>query len=203
MTRGELKRAAKDQLRGRWLIPILAIAVASILSNLVSINSIGEIFGYNNVYLTISTYLLGGVFAVGVSSFSLKVVKYNKEPNFNDIFDGFNIYLKTLGLFLLVTIIIALGLLLLVVPGIIASLAFSQVFYILAEDDSKSISDCIRESTEMMKGYKWDLFVLQLSFLGWWLLAVFTFGIAGFWVAPYQEFTFTNYYLYIKENKTI
>ena len=75
---------------------------------------------------------------------------------------------------------------------------FSQAYYILAEDTSKSINQCLSESVEMMKGYKWDLFCLELSFIGWWIIVALTFGIASLWVSPYVKVTETNFYLNIK-----
>ncbi len=74
---------------------------------------------------------------------------------------------------------------------------FSQVFYILSEDPSKSITQCINESVNLMKGHKWELFYLELTFIGWWLLVGITFGIAGLWVAPYRQLTEANFYLYL------
>lgn len=52
----------------------------------------------------------------------------------------------------------------------------------------------------MMYGHKAEYFVLQLSFIGWYLLAVITLGIASFWVNPYVKITNANYYLQLKEN---
>ena len=77
---------------------------------------------------------------------------------------------------------------------------FSQSYYILSEDPSKSITQCIKESVDMMNGHKWDLFYLELTFIGWWLLTAITVGIAGLWVAPYVKVTETNFYLSIKNN---
>ena len=87
-----------------------------------------------------------------------------------------------------------------IVPGIIVGLMFSQSYYILSEDPSKSITQCIKESVDMMNGHKWDLFYLELTFIGWWLLTAITVGIAGLWVAPYVKVTETNFYLSIKNN---
>ncbi len=75
---------------------------------------------------------------------------------------------------------------------------FSQAFFILAEDRSKSITECLSESAEMMKGYKWEFFVLELSFIGWWIVSALTLGIGGLWVAPYQKVTEANFYLNLK-----
>ena len=117
------------------------------------------------------------------------------------LLSGFNIYLKTVGLWIVLSIIIAFLSLLLIVPGIIAALMYSQVFFILSEDNTKSISRCLSESSEMMKGHKGELFVLYLSFIGWWLVAAITFGIGALYVYPYQQVTSANFYLALKNRQ--
>ena len=77
---------------------------------------------------------------------------------------------------------------------------FSQAFYILSEDPSKSITQCINESVKLMNGHKWDLFYLNLTFIGWWLVSILTLGIAALWVAPYQKLTEANFYLDLNSN---
>ncbi|MDK0619245.1 DUF975 family protein, partial [Clostridium perfringens] len=93
-------------------------------------------------------------------------------PKFADLFSQFKIFFKALGLFILMGIAIILGTLFFIIPGIIVALMFSQAFYILAENPNKGIFECLEESSNLMHGYKWELFVLQLSFIGWELLAV-------------------------------
>lgn len=81
---------------------------------------------------------------------------------------------------------------------------FSQVYFILDEDPSVGVIECLQRSAEMMKGYKLDLFILQLSFIGWFILCVFTLGIGFLWYMPYYQMTMTNFYLELKEgNKDI
>ena len=73
--------------------------------------------------------------------------------------------------------------------------------YILAENKEKPALECINESKSLTYGYKMDLFVLSLSFIGWILLSVITFGIALIWILPYMNATFANAYLYLKEER--
>jgi hypothetical protein len=74
--------------------------------------------------------------------------------------------------------------------------------YILAENKEKSAMDCIEESIDMTDGHKWDLFVLNLSFIGWILLEIITLGLASIWVAPYMNATRVNAYLSLKPRPT-
>ena len=83
-------------------------------------------------------------------------------------------------------------------PGIIAYYRYSQAFYILAENPEKGIMDCINESKAMMYGHKMDKFVLDLSFILWYLLAGVTCGIAGIYVTPYVGITNAGFYNSLK-----
>ena len=150
--------------------------------------------------LDLITLLLGGVISVGLCRFLLDMATKRREPRFNTLFSRFNIYLKTLGLNILITLAVLAGTLLFIIPGIIVSLMFSQAFYILSEDPSKSITQCINESVKLMNGHKWDLFYLNLTFIGWWLVSILTLGIAALWVAPYQKLTEANFYLDLNSN---
>ena len=69
----------------------------------------------------------------------------------------------------------------------------------MAENPELSVIDVLKESAKIMKGHKFELFVLQLSFLGWMILTLITFGIVGLYVVPYYNATLTNYYLSIKQ----
>lgn len=203
MNRLELKSNAKEQLRGRWGIAILTVFVANLVINSSiakeTIDFFGESSNSVSISINIISLLFGGVISVGLSRFLLNFITGNKEPKFKDLFSNFNIYFKTLGLYILMSIAIIIGIIFLIIPGIIIALMFSQAFYILAEDPSKGIFECLEESSNMMSGHKWDLFVLELSFIGWWLLAILTFGIAALWISPYQNLTEANFYLSLKK----
>ena len=87
-----------------------------------------------------------------------------------DIFLGFERFGKALGLFLFQALFIFLWALLLFVPGIIAAIRYSQAFFILADDPTKGIRQCMDESKAMMRGNKAKFFCLNLSFIGWAIL---------------------------------
>ena len=202
MNTAELKANAKEQLRGKWAVAIGTVLVANILIDSDVMYKVSEKFGLIGLSISCSliSLLLGGVISVGLCKFLLDMTTKREEPRFETLFSQFNIYLKTLGLNILITLSVCIGTILFIVPGIIVGLMFSQSYYILSEDPSKSITQCIKESVDMMNGHKWDLFYLELTFIGWWLLTAITVGIAGLWVAPYVKVTETNFYLSIKNN---
>ena len=202
MNTAELKSKAKEQIRGKWAVAIGTVLIANIILELdIGYKTASELGIEGLSYsLDLITVLLGGVISVGLCRFLLDMATKREEPRFNTLFSSFDIYLKTLGVNLLITLAVLVGTLLVIVPGIIVYLMFSQVFYILSEDPSKSITQCINESVNLMNGHKWELFYLKLTFIGWWLLALVTLGIAALWVSPYQKLTEANFYLYLKNN---
>ena len=202
MNTTELKANAKEQLRGKWAVAIGTVLVANILIDSDVMYKVSEKFGLIGLSISCSliSLFLGGVISVGLCKFLLDMTTKREEPRFETLFSQFNIYLKTLGLNILITLSVCIGTILFIVPGIIVGLMFSHSYYILSEDPSKSITQCIKESVDMMNGHKWDLFYLELTFIGWWLLTAITVGIAGLWVAPYVKVTETNFYLSIKNN---
>ena len=69
-----------------------------------------------------------------------------------------------------------------------------MTYYIAEDDPSLGINEAIDRSREMMYGHKMDLFLLDLSFIGWFLLGIVTCGIALFWVMPYVEAAHAAFY---------
>lgn len=101
---------------------------------------------------------------------------------------------KSIGVAFLSYIIIMLYTLLLVIPGIIKSLSYSLVPYLIHDEPNLSIRETLKKSQEIMRGYKGKLFMLMLSFIGWAILGALTFGILYIWLAPYMVATYTKFY---------
>ena len=97
----------------------------------------------------------------------------------------FNHFGNTLVAYLLVALYTFLWTLLLIIPGIIAAYSYSMTFYILADNPDLKGDDARKMSMEMMNGHKMDLFLLHLSYIGWIILCILTFGILYFWVLPW------------------
>jgi uncharacterized membrane protein len=201
INRAELKRHAKDQLRGKWGLAIGSIVVIFLIQFL--FNFISRFVEDNTILfiiMTLVSIIVSSVMSIGMYKLALNYAYDDKQPAFADIFSGFQVILKVVGLFILLGIIILVGTILLVIPGIIFSFMFSQAYYILADDNSKSIIQCLKESAGIMKGYKFKYFVLSLSFLGWILLGIIPLGIGLLWVMPYMNVTMASFYLKVKDN---
>lgn len=119
---------------------------------------------------------LSGAFGVGMCSFMLAFFRKN-DIKAGYVFNGFECYLKTLALTLLVALFTFLWSLLFIIPGIIAAFRYSQAFYILADDPSKGVMQCLEESKRIMTGNKWKYFCVNLSFIGWYIVAGFSSGL--------------------------
>jgi uncharacterized membrane protein len=180
----DLMAQARESLRGRWGLAIGTFLVAQIIVTGVSmIPAVGSIGGL----------IIDGPISVGMAIFALALSR-NQNPQFSQIFEGFQKFGVALGAYLLMILFVFLWLLLLIIPGIIAAYAYSQIFYIIVEDANIGPLQAIRKSKEMMRGNKWKLFCLNLRFIGWALLCVLTFGIGFLWLCPYMIISFAKFY---------
>lgn len=198
ISRSELKRDAKSQLSNYWGVSIGIIIVCMLISY------IPELLSYINpesatiaILIPIISLVITGPLAIGQSRFFINLAN-RENPKFSDLWFGFNNILRGIGVTLLVGIAVCIGTILFIIPGIIVSFMYSQVYYIMAENPNKSVLECLRESARIMKGHKMELLILELSFLGWIILTALTCGIAGLYVLPYYSATLANFYLEIK-----
>ena len=116
---------------------------------------------------------------------------------------GFAYSFKAFRAALLRSVMIYLWSCLLWIPGITKSYAYSQMMYIIAENPKIKISRAISLSNTLTKGFKWNLFVLDLSFIGWRILGLLSFGIANLWINPYIQMTKVNAFHSMKSQKLL
>ena len=195
--RSELKQNAKMQLKGNLWLSIAVLVVYQLVSYVPNLLGMLSESAFFLGIISIITVALTGVLSIGVCRFFINLTG-DSNSQFSDLWYGFKNILKACGVALLVGVIVFLGSLFFVVPGIILAYMYSQVYYVMAQNPELSVIDVLKESARIMKGHKFELFVLQLSFLGWMILSGLTFGIVGFYVIPYYNATLANYYLSIK-----
>ncbi len=149
----------------------------------------------------IAVFVLSAALLYGISRYLLKFVR-GGQPVIGEIFGGFTRGAETFGrtvlLRLLIAVFTALWSLLFVIPGIIAGYRYSMAFYILADNDNISAHDALKASKEMMRGHKWELFKLHLSFIGWIILCCITCGIGFIFLSPYINTAQANFYEYLR-----
>lgn len=184
----ELMAEARESLSGNWGLAIATFLVYGIIISIFQvIPTVGPVL----------VLFIAGPMLVGISMFSLSLSR-GENARLEQIFEGFKNYGTVLGAYLLMVLFIFLWMLLLIIPGIIAAIAYSQTFYILAEDDAISSMDALKKSKEMMDGYKWKYFCLGLRFIGWALLCILTLGIGFLWLSPYIQISYAKFYEDIK-----
>lgn len=139
--------------------------------------------------------ILRSIVGAGFILFLLNTIR-NAGACLGNLLDGFGFFLKILLLNILEYIFITLWSLLLIFPGFIAAYRYRMAIYLLVDDPSRSPMECLRLSKAMMKGHKWELFVLDLSFIGWGFLAMLpVIGYAvQIWTVPYMSMTRALYY---------
>lgn len=142
--------------------------------------------------LALALSLMNTMVNVGNMIYSLHVVREEKA-DYGNLLDGFAMFFRVIVLWILEVLIISAFTMLFIFPGIIFAYRYRQAMYLLIDHPDRSPIECLRASGELMRGHKWELLVLDLSFLGWMLLQWFLSPFA-IWLRPYQSLTYANYY---------
>ncbi|MBQ6316349.1 MAG: DUF975 family protein [Oscillospiraceae bacterium] len=139
------------------------------------------------------------VVGVGFSLFVMNSVR-RSQPALGNLLDGFGMFPRVLFLIILQIVLIFLWSLLLVIPGIVAAYRYSFAVYVMIDHPEMSAMDCLRESKRLTTGYKRQLFLLDLSFILWFLLTMIPIVgyIAQVYVTPYMESARVLYYEQIR-----
>lgn len=191
----DYKLIAKKCLKDKWSMTGLVFLIFSLVNGaLVSLTS----FTYG--ISIVVTLLITLPAQISLSFIALSLLREDYRPQISDLLYAFkNDYTRNIGLTLLKSLYLFLWSLLLFIPGIIMNYAYSMAFYLAIEDDKLSVSDALKVSKAMMRGHKWELFCLDLSFIGWALLSVLTCGILFIWVVPYIEASKVAFYDNLKK----
>lgn len=221
MNSKQLRKKAWNALKGRYWWTVLAALVAS-LFGVISLgssstaarqtDSISEsmdnaftslpdngkiavfIIAATILVIGIAMTILGSAVRLGYCRFNMDLFTGVEKPTMNLLFSRNKIVWKALLMNILEGLLVMVGTVLLVIPGIIVGLMYSQSNFILAENPDLSATEAMKKSRELMKGNKWPLFKLSLSFIGWVILS----GIipAGpLLLAPYTEAAYAAFYL--------
>ena len=137
--------------------------------------------------------LVGGPVMLGYIRFKLHRLD-GEEAKFSDLFSCFDRFLEGLWMRIRTLLQIILWTLLFIIPGIVAAYRYAMVPYLMAEHPDMSVSQAFERSKAMMNGHKGELFLLHLSFIGWWLVSALTLGLGALVVTPYMSFSETAFY---------
>ena len=118
--------------------------------------------------------------------------------NVSHLLDGYKDFSRIFTTILLMQLYTFLWALLLIVPGIIKGLSYSMTCFVLRDNPDMKNNEAIELSMKMMDGHKLDLFILELSFIGWYILGLFTFCIGYLWLVPYEYTAIAAFYEDVK-----
>ena len=187
--RADIKRQAKDRFMRQYGVFVGACVLYVLFSSIAGTITMGLGF-----------FFFMPPLIVGYAYFSLRVY-HGEKVDIADMFSGFSDYWRNVGGILFMYVFIFLWSLLFIIPGIIKSLAYFMAPYILAESKSVPSDQAIKLSMRMTQGYKGEIFVMALSFIGWGILTAMTFGLLGIlYTGPYISTSFAGLYDELKQN---
>lgn len=220
-----IRARARENLRGSWGVSIAAMLVAGILGGTMVSGGFGLNLNVDTEVLALlpealaaalaaaaasvasigSTlnlvhFILGGVIQLGYSKFLL-AQHDGQTYQVKDLFSQFDRFSVGFLQKFLRTLYTTLWTLLFIIPGIVKRLSYAMTPYILNDHPEMTAKQAIRLSQELMDGYKGDLFMFELTFIGWDILNALTLGIGSFWLSPYKEAANVSFYRQILEDR--
>jgi len=214
--RQEIKRDQKLNMKNRegeyLTVTLVYLALITTLSLLSQFSSVGAnlLGAFTGTYafpvlpmgiLSLAiTILVIPVFQQGYRYYTRKLADA-RPGSVQDLFAPFIDSRRIVKLQLWTILFTFLWSLLFIIPGFIALYRYRFAYYILMDHPDITAKEALAYSADLTKGYKWDLFVLDLSFLGWTMLTSLTFGILGLWISPYQLRVEAEAYKYISFQK--
>ena len=169
----KIKKIARQMVGGNWakgfLVVFISIVLAGAPAVLAYYLSRSLAVSY---FVDLYTLFVTGPITYGVTNFFLDVFRKRQEPGIGSFTAGLPYILNAVVLYFLELVLVFLWSLLLVVPGIIAAIRYSQAFFVLADNPGMNAFECLRISKQLMQQNKGKFFALQLSFMPWLLLSV-------------------------------
>jgi len=154
------------------------------------------------IALALLIMLFQPVIKTGYMSYCLKLTR-NDAADFRSLLDGFMFFIKVIAISVINSLLVWIGAILFIFPGVIVHYMYRQAYYILLDNPNKGVIHCLRESRQLMRRNKLDLFLIDISFLGWVIIDMivvimlplpFSFPIIQIWLAPFSGLTYAQYY---------
>lgn len=186
----ELRAEARVALTDKWVMGAVTTLV------------FGAVSGAASYIPVVGSILVALPMMYGYSIVMLSVMR-GGEMNIGGLFDGFNDFGRIVGTKLLQAIYTFLWTLLLVIPGIIKNYSYAMTDFILKDQPELANNAAIEKSMAMMDGNKMKLFLLDLSFIGWAILCLFTFGIGFLFLQPYVQSAHAAFYEDLKAQTVV
>ena len=198
MNNSEIRNVTKELLKGKYKNVMLPFILATLLLGLAQsqnlYSNVYETYGVSYVFTIGSIALfIQGPISIGLATYSLSIAN-EEDYSYNQIVAGFKYFFKALFLYLLFNISVLIGIILLIIPGVVIFLMFSQIFYITAENPQIGVIDAFKKSASLMKNKKLQYFGLFLKYMLFFILGVFTLGIWWLWLIPQAYVSFAIFY---------
>ncbi|MCK7486099.1 MAG: DUF975 family protein [Bacillus subtilis] len=197
MTSGyEFRQKAESLLQGKYATPIVYILILGLVNSLtgafVPKLEPGDALSAAESGLVSLSNLVSFVIDAGLAYGAVHLwrsVIQGVQPNLEQsLFAGFKTnFGRNIVLQLSIAIYTVLWMLLFIIPGIVKAYAYSMSFYLLHREPELDASAAITRSKQLTTGHKMRLFALDLGYLGWYVLGIFTFGILWLWVIPRHQ----------------
>lgn len=192
-TNSDFKNAALDSLTGKWAGACVATLVYFLLAGVVNDGFSFFMTPEMSIGASVIWIFLCVPLSWGFTVMFLDLVR-GSEASVGKMFDGYKQWGRVFFTYILMYIYIILWSMLLIIPGIIKEFSYAMTPYILKDNPELSYNAAIEESMRMMKGNKARLFWLYLSFIGWFILSILTFGIGLILLLPYVETSVAHFY---------
>jgi len=203
----KFKLDAKSYLNGNWpeiiIVTIIVVLLTSVSGSdsWIGYESGSFKFGLSGGLGQVFSLIVSGPLAYGYFYF-LKSIK-NRSGEISQVFEGFSERFKeTFMAHLITTMFVVLWSLLLIIPGLIASISYSMVYLILLDNPNMNAYQAIQESKRMMSGNKMRYFEFVISFAGWFFLGILTLGIGLLYLKPYFDAAKIEFYEDLKNQST-
>lgn len=202
MNRKEIKNKALNLLEDNFWVIWFSIFLMFCMLRI--IEYVFTFLNFNSDLYEILLYfivvqLIISPFSIGFNYCILRIVRKDKMY-LKDLFKFYPNFINIFLVSLVVQLFFSIGFTLFIIPGIIVVLVYCFVNFIIA-DGEFSVIDSLRASRELIYGYKFDYFKFLVSFIGWWLIVIFTFGTAIVFVLPYFLVSNAVYYDYLRLKK--
>lgn len=202
----ELRAQARERLEGQWgtfvLMTFLFYVIHVLLQIPGYIGSLLEILSPENVLASLSFSNISNILSLLALPLSwgltVSLLRNHREESVDleNLFDGFRggRYTRVFCALFLVNLFTFLWALLLIIPGIMKAFSYALTPYIIMDEPELTARQAITRSCEIMEGRRWKLFCLYLSFIGWGILSLLTFGIGFLWLVPYMNASIAAFY---------
>jgi uncharacterized membrane protein len=202
-TYSDYRAAARESLSGNWktsvIVMLMIWGITILLSTVIGLLSLDSEWLGNTLNVIVSILLILPLqWAFANALLQLVRGDNNITENTKQSFKT-NYRTFVLTYLLMIIILLGIGVVTLLIGIFILNYAYRMVPYIIQEYPELSPREALKLSREMMRGHKWNLFVLDLTFMGWVLLTILTLGIGGLWLTPYMQTTVAHYYEDLKQ----